>query len=247
MAVEISTHQFSICQEANGQFCNIFTPFQLLMNLPSCITALYTKNACSISARCSLQIRKTQSICIPSQIAPNVWILTTPPCAVTTAIMLICPGETSKSISIKKPFHILWLSPACSATLPNSHVPPHYKYSALEVNISLNTANLNTIKISSLDFCVWQHLEKHQNEIHLQHLASIPSVQVDQLYRHMVNGIHPIIPFTSPEESAGDTASIWTLSSHRGVYVMAIRLLTLAGLGIFCCYFFWCQPARLAC
>ena len=43
MAVEISSHQFSICQEANGQFCNIITPFQLLRNLPSCITALYTK------------------------------------------------------------------------------------------------------------------------------------------------------------------------------------------------------------
>ena len=28
---------------------------------------------------------------------------------------------------------------------------------------------------------------------------------------------------------------------------MAIGLLIPAGLGIFCCYFFWCQPARLAC
>ena len=26
----------------------------------------------------------------------------------------------------------------------------------------------------------------------------------------------------SPEESTGDTASIWTLFSHKGVYVMAI-------------------------
>ena len=28
---------------------------------------------------------------------------------------------------------------------------------------------------------------------------------------------------------------------------MAIGLLIPAGLGIFCCYFFWCQPARLVC
>ena len=28
---------------------------------------------------------------------------------------------------------------------------------------------------------------------------------------------------------------------------MVIGLLIPAGLGIFCCYFFWCQPARLAC
>ena len=49
MAVEISQHQFSICQEANGQFCNVYAPLQLLTNPPSCITALYAKNAASIS------------------------------------------------------------------------------------------------------------------------------------------------------------------------------------------------------
>ena len=71
MAVELSPHQFSICLEAKGQFCNIITPFQPLANPPSCITALYTINAPSISARCSLHIRKTQNISIPLQIAPN--------------------------------------------------------------------------------------------------------------------------------------------------------------------------------
>ena len=108
-------------------------------------------------------------------------------------------------------------------------------------------ANLNSINISSLDFHIWQNLKWHQNESQLQHLATIPWIPVDQLYRHMVNGIQPITPFTSPEESTGDTASIWTLFSHMGVYVMAIGLLIPAGLGIFCCYFFWCRPARLAC
>ena len=34
MAVEISQHQFSICQEANGQFCNIYAPLQPLDNPP---------------------------------------------------------------------------------------------------------------------------------------------------------------------------------------------------------------------
>ena len=58
MAVEISPHQFIICQEANGQFCNILTPFQPLASLTSCITAFYTKDTASISTRCSLQIRK---------------------------------------------------------------------------------------------------------------------------------------------------------------------------------------------
>ena len=39
MAVEISSQQFHTCQEANGQFCNIITPFQPLATPPSCITA----------------------------------------------------------------------------------------------------------------------------------------------------------------------------------------------------------------
>ena len=61
MAVEISQHQFSLCQEANGQFCNIYAPLQLLANSPSCITALCTKNTATISTRCSLQVRKTKA------------------------------------------------------------------------------------------------------------------------------------------------------------------------------------------
>ena len=97
----------SICQESNRQFCNIHAPFQPLANPPSCITALYAKNAASISSRCSLQIRKTQKISIPSQMAPNMWILNRAPSTVTTAITLICLGETTKFLTVKKPIHIL--------------------------------------------------------------------------------------------------------------------------------------------
>ena len=177
--------------------------------------------------------------------APKVWILTTAPSAVTTAITLICPGETTKFITIKKPIHILWLPPAWSATSSNFHLPPCYESPTLEVNISLDMENLNMINISSLDFHIWQHQEKHQSDSQLQHLASIPSVPVNQLYRHMTNGIQYITPFTSSAESTGETASIWTLFSYTGVYEMAIGLVIPAGLGIFCCYFFWCWPARL--
>ena len=151
MAVEMSPDQSSTCQEANGHLCNVVTPVQPLMNPPSCITALYTKNTCSIMTRCSLQIRKTQDVSIPSQLTPIVWILTTPPSAATMAIMLICPGETSKFITIQKPIHILQLPPASSATMPNFHLPPNYENAALEVNISLDMANLNMINMSSVD------------------------------------------------------------------------------------------------
>ena len=70
------------------------------------------------------------------------------------------------------------------------------------------------INISVLDFCIRQHLENQWNETQLQHLASIPLVPVNQLYKHMISGTNPITPFTSPEESTGDTVSIWALFSH---------------------------------
>ena len=126
LAVEISPWQFRICQKANGQFCNIPTPFQLPANLPSCITTLYVKNTASISTRCSLQIRKSSDAHKPSQLTPNVWILTTAPSAVTTTITLICPGETTKFIKVRKPFHVLQLPTACCATSPHFHLPPWY-------------------------------------------------------------------------------------------------------------------------
>ena len=69
MAVEILDKQYSTCKEANEQFCNIFTPFQPLASPPSCIIALYYKNCASIAARCSLQVRKTNTISIPTLIA----------------------------------------------------------------------------------------------------------------------------------------------------------------------------------
>ena len=245
MAVEISPQQFRICQEANRQFCTIPTPFQPLAHPPSCITSLYVKHTTSISVRCSLQITKSSDVSMPSQLAPSIWILTTAPSAATTTNTLICPGETTQFIAVKRPIHLLCLPTACSATSLHFHLPPCYEGPPLEVNISLDMVNLNMINISSVNFHIWQHLEKHQNESPLLHLASIPSVPIGQLYHHMAKGFE-ITPF-SPESSTGDTNSIWTLFSHTGVYVTTIGSLIPAGLGTFCCYFFWCWPARLAC
>ena len=56
MGVELSATQFQICQQANGQFCHISTPFQLLANPPMCIAALYTKSKAGIASKCSLPV-----------------------------------------------------------------------------------------------------------------------------------------------------------------------------------------------
>ena len=83
-AVEISEQQFSTCQKANGQFCSINAPFQLLANPPSPIAAIYAKNKVGIEKRYSLQIRNTNNITIPTPIAPNIWTLTS-----TAAVVLM--------------------------------------------------------------------------------------------------------------------------------------------------------------
>ena len=108
-------------------------------------------------------------------------------------------------------------------------------------------ANLNMGNISSLDFYIWQHLEDNRNRMQLQHLATIPLIPVNKIYQHIISGSQHITPLNTADVSTEDTASIWTLFSHTGINVMAIGLVIPAGLGIFCCYFFWCQPYRLAC
>ena len=242
MAVELSTTQFQACQEANGQFCSITTPFQPLANPPSCIAALYAKSTVDITSKCSLQICKASATNLPTQIAPDVWIITTPVTAPMNTITLICPEKTMETIPIKKPIHILKLPMACSSTSPNFYLPPRYETPILDVNISLHMANLHMINISAQDFCIWQHLGSNRSDMQLQHLTTIPSIPVHKVYQHLLNNTLPIIP--SDTESMENTDSIWTLFTHPGIYVSAIGSLIPVGIGLFCCYFFWCQPAK---
>ena len=245
MAVELSTTQFQACQQANGQFCHISTPFLLLANPPRCIAALYAKSKTSITSKCSLQICKTTTTNLPTQIAPDVWILSTPAIAPVNTMTLICPEKPMETISIQQPIHILKLPTACSATSSNFYLPPRYETPTLEVNISLNMANLHMINISAHNFHIWQHLGSNRSDMQLQHLTTIPSIWVHNIYQHLLNSTMPIVPFNT--ESSGNTDSIWTLFAHPGIYISAIGSLIPRGIGLFCCYFFWCQPARLAC
>ena len=161
--------------------------------------------------------------------------------------MVICPERATETITIRNPVHILRLPSACSATSSNFYLPPRYQTSNLDINVSLNMTNLHMINVPALDFCIWQHLGNNRSETQLQHLTTIPSILVHKIYQHMINGTQHIMPFDMDDKSTEDTDSIWTLFSHAGMYITAIGLLIPAGLGLFCCYFFWCQPARSVC
>ena len=189
-AVEISEDQFKSCQQANRQFCSLNRPLLPLTNPPMCISTLYAKDTASIRIRSSLQIKKTSSVSIPMSIAPNVWVITSPPTAVSSGVMFICPGEAPRSIIPQTPIHILHLQPACSASSQHFHLPSCCETHELTVNISLNTAYLNVINFSTPEFRIWQHLEDHWKGTRLHHLVDIPSVPVDLLYKQSTEPIY---------------------------------------------------------
>ena len=72
MGLELSPSQFETCKQANGQFCCISMPFQLLANPPTCIAVLYAKNKANIESKCSLQLHRASTTPPPTQITPDV-------------------------------------------------------------------------------------------------------------------------------------------------------------------------------
>ena len=137
----------------------------------------------------------TQSL--PTQVAPDVWTLTTPVTALTNTMTLICPEKPMETMPIQKPIHILKLPMACSATSSNFYLPPRYKTPTLDVNISLNMANLHMLYISAQNFCIWLHLGSKRCDMQLQHLTAIPSNLVQKIYQHLLNSTITVMPFNT--------------------------------------------------
>ena len=135
------------------------------------------RGTADITSKCSLQIQKALDTNLPTQIAPDVWILTPPLAAPANTMTLICAEKPIETIIIQKPVHILKLPMACGATSSNFYLPPIYKTLTLDVSISLTLANLQMINILAQDFHIWQHLGNNRSDVQLQHLTTIPSIQ----------------------------------------------------------------------
>ena len=69
--------------------------------------------------------------------------------------------------------------------------------------------------------------------------------QYTKVYQHLLNSTMPLVPYYTG--SSDNTDSLWSVFTHPGLYVSALESIIPVGIGLFCCYFFWCQPARLAC
>ena len=169
----------------------------------------------------------------------------TPTSAPRDTISLICPEKPMETIPIRQLLHVLKLPMAWSTTSAHFYLPPRYETPVLNVNVSLDMANLQAVNISTLHFHIWQCMERNHSETQLQHLATLPSIPIHKVYQHLLNNsIHPT-PFNMrPSE---DTDTLWNLFTHTGIYVSALASLIPVGIGLFCCYFFWYQPARLVC
>ena len=68
------------------------------------------------------------------------------------------------------------------------------------MNVSVDTANINEINISTLDFRIWQHFRSNWTPPHLQKLANVPEVPVTQLYRDMIKTSELIYSFTIKDD-----------------------------------------------
>ena len=98
-AMDIQEDQFKLCKEANGQFCPLTTLLQPLMNPPSCVAALYTKNSREIDHLCELTTKTQPELYLPIPLASNVWAIISSPFKQQLPVTLICPTKPAMSMS----------------------------------------------------------------------------------------------------------------------------------------------------
>ena len=187
------------------------------------------------------------SATISTLTAPNLWILTSATKSESTGIMLICLDEAPRFIKTQTPIHILHLPPAYGTTSQHFHLPSHYENHQLTINISLNTAKLNVMNVSSPEFRIWQHLEDHWNRTQATWLGqhTLSSYWSTLQVHDQQQWTHHSICF-SQWVKKWYSISLDIIFSYRNL-CNGYRITDTHGLEIFCCYFFWHQPAILMC
>ena len=152
---------------------------------------------------------------VPIAVTSNLWIIPSNPQTQASTMTIICTDMATSTEPLQQPFHILRLSPACSAISNYFHLPLHYEDHPIVMNVSLDTANINVINISTLDFRLWQHFSRNWTQPHLQKLTNVPEVPVTQLYKDIINASEPIHSLTIKDDDE-DSSLIWTILKHPG-------------------------------
>ena len=188
-AMDIPEDQFKLCKKANGQFCPLTTPLQPLMNPPSFVADLYTKNSREIDHLCELTNKTQPELYLPIPLASNVWAIISSPFKQQPPVTVICPMKPAMSIHISPPIHILRLEPACSATSQHFHLPPKYEDTHIMMNFSIYNANLDIINISSALFRITQHIPSVQQQEMLERLAALSPVPIKRITMELMGEV----------------------------------------------------------
>ena len=86
------------------------------------------------------------------------------------------------------------------------------------INVSVDTANINAINMSTPDFRTWQHFNSNWTTPHLHKFAHVPEVPVVQLYKHMITTSEPVHSFTI-KDCDKDPSLVWTILIYPGTYI----------------------------
>ena len=95
------------------------------------------------------------------------------------------------------------------------------------VNVSLDTANINAINISTPDFRIWLHFNSNWTTAHLQKLANVSEVPVAQLYKHQINISEPVHSLTLNKDYDKDPSLILTILTHPRTYIGIVGMVLL--------------------
>ena len=91
------------------------------------------------------------------------------------------------------------------------------------MHVALDTVNINTINILTLDFRIWQHFSRNLTQPHQQKLTNVAEVPVTQLYRNIINTSEPIHSFTIKDDE--DSSLIWTIFNYPRTYIETIGMI----------------------
>ena len=178
----------------------------------------------------------------PIAVGSNLWIIPSNPQTLGSTVTIFYPEKATSTVPLQTPFQTLRLSPACNATSNYFHLLPHYEDHSVVMNVSLDTASINSINISTLDFRIWQHFSRNWIQPHLQQLTNVPAVPVSQFYRYMINSSEPIHSFTVKDDDE-DPSLIGTILKHPGTYIGTIGVISARCIGVYCFKRLWIRPA----
>ena len=101
------------------------------------------------------------------------------------------------------------------------------------INVSLDTANINAINISTPEFRIWQHFNSNCTTPHQQKLINVPEGPIAQLYKHMINISKSVHSFTFNKDNDEDSSLMWTTLMHPVTYIMVIGMIFAVCIGVY--------------